>query len=224
MTTQIVNCQHMTLLLRRLTDYTVMHHSGMENIPHLCVKVRHNNGFAWFGVNVMSISDTRPWTPKGAAENLNAFMAAMRKIIDLESLESDIPLLMRSLQDITTGRKRPVMFGGGTNEFIQISAGNNVQIEVYREEVKYESTTYGGYFMTVSVGDKTYPVMVYHRGVILYNYITKEAAHELVRNELCSKFPEVFPVNKTTIRFADITQMPRNRNRKGQNEISASGR
>lgn len=214
MTTQIVACPNMTLVIKRLTDYTVRHLSGLSNIPHLCVKVRHQNGFAWFGVNVVGVTDTRPWTHQLEETILKLFEDAMRKIIDLESLESDIPLLMRSLQDITTGRKRPVMFGGDSNEFIQICSDNNVQIEAYREEVKYESTTYGGYFMTVKVGDRLYPVMVYHRGIILYNYITKEAVYELVRNELCTKFPEVFPDLETVIHFSDIQQLPRNRNKR----------
>lgn len=224
MSAQIVVCPNMTLVIKRLTDYTVRHLSGLSNIPHLCVKVRHQNGFAWFGINVVGITDTRPWSAQTEETVLKQFNDAMRKIIDMEALESDIPLLMRSLQDITTGRKRPVLFGGDSNEFIQICSDNNVQIEVYRHEVKYEATTYGGYFMTVQVKDKTYPVMVYHRGVILYNYITKEVVHELVRNELCDKFPEVFPYSETTIRIGDIMQMPRNRNRKYQNEVTASGR
>jgi hypothetical protein len=204
----------MTLIIKRLTDYTVKHLSGLSNIPHLCVKVRHQNGFAWFGVNVVGITDTSPWSRQLEETILKLFVDAMQKIIDLEALESEIPLLLRSLQDITTGRKRPVMFGGDSNEFIQICSDNNVQIEAYRNEVKQESTTYGGYFMTVSVRDKTYPVMVYHRGIILYNYIERETVLELVRNELCGKFPEVFPYNESTFDFSTIMQLPRNRSKR----------
>lgn len=209
--TQIVTFPNMTLVIKRLTDYTLQHYSGISNIPHLCVKVRHHNGYAWFGLNVVAITDTRPWGRDLETLILNKFMVAMKQIVDLESLESEVPLLLRSLQDITTGRKRPVLFGGVSNEFVQISCDNNIQLEVYRNEVKQESTTYGGYFMTVTVNTKTYPVMVYHRGVILYNYITKEVVHELVRNELCGKFPEVFSTHDTVIHYADIVQLPRNR-------------
>lgn len=212
--TQIVACPNMTLIIKRLTDYTVKHMSGMSNIPHLCVKVRHHNGFAWFGVNVVGITDKSPWSRQLEEQILGQFEEAMRQIVDLEALESDIPLLLRSLQDITTGRKRPVMFGGKSNEFIQICAPNNVQIEVYRKEVKQESVTYGGYFLTVDVRGQTYPVVVYHRGIILYNYIGKEAVQQLVREELCGNFPEVFPYNDTTIRYDEITQLPRNRSKR----------
>ena len=214
MATQIVTCPNMTLVIKRLTDYTVKHLSGLSNIPHLCVKVRHNsNGFVWFGVNVIGITDTKPWTKKTEETVLTQFMDAMRQIIDLVSLESDVPLLMRSLQDITTGRKRPVMFGGDSNEFVQICGTNNVQIEVYRHEVRQEATTYGGYFATVRAKDRTYPVMVYHRGIILYNYITREAVCEMLRNELTALFPDTFG-DDTVIRFSDITQVPRNRNKR----------
>lgn len=212
--TQIVTCPNMTLVIKRLNDYTVRHLSGLSNIPHLCVKVRHPNGFAWFGVNVIGITDTSPWDQRTEETVREQFLEAMRRIIDLESMESDVPLMMRSLQDITTGRKRPVLFGGNSNEFIQICSDNNVQIEVYRHEVKHEATTYGGYFATVRVDGRTYPVMVYHRGVILYNYIGKEAVCEMIRNELVNKFPEVFKDRDMVVRFSDIEVVPRNRHNK----------
>ena len=213
MSTQIVTCPNMTLVIKRLTDYTVMHHSGLSNIPHLCVKVRHNNGFVWFGVNVIGVTDTSAWSKKTEETVYNQFMDAMRQIIDIVALESDVPLLMRSLQDITTGRKRPVMFGGNSNEFVQICSTNNVQIEVYRHEVRHEATTYGGFFATARAGNKTYPVMVYHRGIILYNYITKEAVCEMLREELCGLFPDTFGTD-TIIRFSDIETVPRNRSKR----------
>lgn len=214
MSTSIVACSNMTLVIKRLTDYTVRHLSGLSNIPHLCVKVRHPNGFAWFGVNVIGITDTKPWTRVVEEEILKKFIDSLQNIIDMESLETDVQLLMRSLQDITTGRKRPLMFGGTGNEFVQISSENNIQIEVYRDEVKHEATTYGGFFATVRVRDRTYPVMAYHRGIILYNYLTKEAVCELIRKELPAQFPEVFPCDEITVRFSDIEVIPRNRNKK----------
>ena len=213
MSTQIVTCPNMTLVIKRLTDYTVMHLSGLSNIPHLCVKVKHHNGFVWFGVNVIGITDTSAWSKKTEETVYRQFMEAMVQIIDIVTLESDVPLLMRSLQDITTGRKRPVMFGGNSNEFVQVCSTNNVQIEVYRHEVRHEATTYGGFFATVRAGGKTYPVMVYHRGIILYNYITKEAVCEMLRTELTTLFPDTFG-NDTIIRFSDIESVPRNRSKR----------
>lgn len=214
MSTQIVTCPNMTLVIKRLTDYTVMHLSGLSNIPHLCVKVKHNNGYVWFGINVIGITDTSAWTKKTEEIVHKQFMDAMRQIIDMVTLESDVPLLMRSLQDITTGRKRPVMFGGNSNEFVQICSANNVQIEVYRHEVRHEATTYGGFFAEVRAGGKVYPAMVYHRGIILYNYITKEAVCEMLREELSTLFPDTFG-DDLTIRFSEIQTVPRNRSKRG---------
>lgn len=224
MSTEIVQCPNMTLVIKRLTDYTVRHLSGLSNIPHLCVKVRHANGFSWFGVNVIGVTDTQPWSDKLEKEIHKLFIDAMQRLADMEALDTDINMLMRSLQDITTGRKRPILFGGETNEFIHICADNNVQIELYREEVRYESTTYGGYFVPVECDGTTYAAVVYHRGIILYNYLTKEAVQQLLRDELLSKFPEVFKPNTTTIRNSEMTLLPRNRNRRNSHGEHANPR
>lgn len=208
----------MTMVIKRLTDYTVQHFSGLSDVPQLCVKVRHHNGFAWFGLTILP-TDTgnklpSAWPTAVVRETKEKFLAAMAQIIDLAEMDSDVDLLMRSIQDICSSRKRPVMFGGDSNELIQISSTNNVQIELYRNEVKPESSTYGGYFMVVEYDGQSFPALVYHRGIIVYNYITKEATHELVRNELLNKFPEFFrDVNKLTIPFSEIMQVPRNRNK-----------
>lgn len=220
MTSKIVNFPDvgMTMVINRLTDYTVQHFSGLADIPHLCVKVRHHNGFAWFGISIITTNAPQglpPAWPAAIVRNVkNQFLQAMSQVIDLAEMDSDVDLLMRSIQDICSMRKRPVMFGAGCNELIQISATNNVQIELYRDEVKPESATYGGYFLEVNYDGQTFPALVYHRGIIVYNYITKEAAQDLVYNELLTKFPEFFrDVNKLTIPFSEIMQIPRNRNK-----------
>lgn len=218
MTAKIVNFPEarMMMVIKRLTDYTVQHFAGIDNVPHLCVKVRHNNGFAWFGLSIMGPNDPSMirWTSKTEAAVRSRFLEAMEQVIDLAEMDSDINMLMRSIQDVCIGRKRPVMFGGDGNEFIHITAPSNIQIELYRNEVKPESTTYGGYFMTVEYDGQIYPAMVYHRGVILYNYLTKEAVQQLVFEELHGKFTEHFrDISKLTISYQDIMQIPRNRNK-----------
>lgn len=216
MTSKIVNFPEvgMMMVITRLTDYTVKHLSGLANVPHLCVKVRHNNGFAWFGLSIVSITDTRGWSRKTTDAIRDRFMDAMGQIIDLAEMDSDLDLLMGNIQSICTARKRPVMFGANSNEFIQISSTNNVQIELYRNEVKHESTTYGGYFMVVEYEDQSFPVMVYHRGVILYNYIDVDAARELARQELLFHFPEMFRnPSALDIPTSEVLIVPRNRNK-----------
>lgn len=219
MNAKIVNFKAypMTMVINRLTDYTTQHFSGLDDVPHLCVKVRHNNGFAWFGLSIITPppkpSSQLIW-PVGVVRDVKKqFLEAMSQVIDMTEMDSDVDLLMRSIQDICTRRKRPVMFGGESNEFIQISSQNNIQIELYRREVKNSSTTYGGYFLLVEYDGLKIPVMMYHRGIILYNYITKEAALELLRNELLSKFPEYFSrLESLSIPYKEILQVPRNRN------------
>lgn len=206
----------MTLVIDRLSDYTVQHYSGLSNIPHLCVKVRHHNGFAWFGINIISTAPPagNTWSTGIVQEVKQRFLKAMEQIIDLAEMDSDVNMLLRSVQDIHSGRKRPVMFGVGGNEFIRVTSTNNVQVELYRKEVKAEAATYGGYFMTVEYDGQIFPALVYHRGIITYNYITKEAALELVRDELLTKFPEFFrDPAKLVIPLGEVMQVPRNRNK-----------
>lgn len=219
MTSKIVNFPEagMTILIRRLTDYTVQHYAGLSDIPHLCVKVRHHNGYAWFGLNIISNTNSTNWPawPHGLVRSVKEkFLEAMGQVIDLAEMDSDVDLLMRSIQDVHRSSRRPVMFGSGGNDFIQINSVNNLQIELYRKEVKPESLTYGAYFMVIEYDGQVFPSLVYHRGVIVYNYITKESALELMRTELLAKFPEFFrDPSKLVIRYDDITEIPRNRNR-----------
>lgn len=209
MSTQIVKCPNMHLVINRLTDYTVRHLSGLANIPHLCIKARHGNGYAWFGVNVLGISDTQPWDQQLRQTIEDNFIAGLEKAIDLKDLESDLHLFMRSLEDIVVGRKRPVMFGGEGNDFIKITSENNVQIEVFRHDVKHESMSYGGYFLTVDNGSYQYPVFVYHRGVKLYNYIDEQEVQDLVIDELTKQFPEVFAVLGTSTQATSLIERNR---------------
>lgn len=216
MTSKIVNFPEngMTMVINRLTDYTVQHFSGLSDVPHLCVKVKHNNGFAWFGLSIVNVVDNSIWNRRTEDAIRERFMNAMSQVIDLTEMDSDINLLMRSIQDVCTNRKRPVMFGTDSNEFIQINSINNIRIELYRNEVKSESATYGGYFMVVQYGKLSFPVMLYHRGIILHNYITREDAQQLVKEELLSKFPEFFyDINKFIIPYKSIAQITRNRNK-----------
>ncbi len=217
MASKIVNFPEVgtTMVINRLTDYTVQHHSGLADVPHLCVKVRHHNGFAWFGISIIPTGSRQvQWNSHTVRDVKTKFIEAMSQIIDLAEMDSDVDLLMRSIQDICMARKRPVMFGSGSNEFIQISSTNNMQIELYRDEVKSESATYGGYFMTVEYDGQTFPALIYHRGIIAYNYITKEAAADLLRDELLVKFPEFFRhPDRLVIPPSEIMQIARNRNK-----------
>lgn len=217
MPTQIVPTSVMTMIIKRLSDFTVKRLAGINNIPHLCVKVRHGDGYCWFGINVLHVTDTSPWSHETARSIEAEFMSAMHKIVDLKEMLTEVPRLMDSLQDITTGRRRPIMFGGTANEKIQITATNNIQIEVYREAVKDESQTYGGYLFELTTYDHVsnstdHALFVYHRGVILYNNASVEEIQEFALNELREAFPELEYNVEMEIRF--VAQIDRQRNKR----------
>lgn len=215
MSTQIVPTPNMTILIKLLSDHTVKRLSGIDNVPHLCVKVRHGDGYSWFGVNVLNVTDSSPWSTQTAKTIEEKFMEAMGRIVDLKEMITDVPRLMDSIQDITTGRRRPIMFGGKGNERIQITGRNNIQIEVYREEVKKESLSYGGHFFELTVagpeGPEKYAVFAYHRGVILYNYADEQEVGRFVADELTGAFPELETLELIQLQYVD--QIDRNRSK-----------
>lgn len=215
MSTQIVPTPNMTMIIKLLSDHTVKRLAGIDNVPHLCVKVRHGDGYSWFGINVLNIMDDSPWTAAIAKAVETSFMEAMGRIVDLKEMITDVPRLMDSIQDITTGRRRPIMFGGNSNERMQITGRNNIQIEVYRETVKKESLSYGGHMFEMSVdglyGEEKYAVYAYHRGVILYNYADEQEVGKFVRDEITSAFPEIEMGDRISLEY--ISQIDRNRSK-----------
>lgn len=206
MSTQIVHTPNMVMVIKLLVGFTVKSLTGIDNIPHLCVKVRHGDGYSWFGINIITVINSDPWTQKTAEINKERFMEAMTKIVDLQEMITDVPRLMDSIQDITTGRRRPVMFGGLCNEKIQITGKNNIQLEVVRDLVKEESLTYGGYLFELTIftqdGTPEYlALFMYHRGVVLYNYASEEEALQYAYDELNAAFPELGYVKPISITF-----------------------
>lgn len=215
MSTMIAPTPTATLLIKRLTDFTVKRLAGVDNIPHLCVKVKHGDGFAWFGINVLSITDKTMWSQETTEKTAEIFMDTMRKIIDLEEMITDVGRLMESIRDITTGRRRPIMFGGVSNEKMQITAANNVQIEVFSDSVAEESLSYGGHMFELDLhSDETttqYALFVYHRGIVLYNYADPDEIAAFVRKSINEAFPELISVEPEDLRY--ITQVDRQRSK-----------
>lgn len=220
MTTMIVPTPTATLLIKRLTDFTVKRLAGIDNIPHLCVKVRHGDGYAWFGINVLSITDSTPWSHQTLTATTALFMETMNKIVDLKEMITDVNRLMDSIQDVTTNRRRPIMFGGDSNEKMQITAKNNVQIEVYQKAVKEESQSYGGHMFEIDLFNNinestTYGVFVYHRGIVLYNYADVEETKEFLVKTINEAFPEIQHVELGDVRY--VAQVERHRSKQHRN-------
>lgn len=214
----IINLPELDLIMvvSRITDYTTKHYSGVDNIPHLCVKVKHLNGFAWFGINIVNPGNPNKWFPSVNSVVKERLVDTLKKIIDLESIDSDMDQVVTGIKNLCVKGKRPILFGGDSNIFIQINATNNIQIEVYRNEVKPQSVTFGGYFMLVELDNVSYPAFMYHRSVILPNYIDEDTAIELMQRELLTQFAEVWKMTKhgdhtLKIRKQSMQEMERNR-------------
>lgn len=216
MSAHIVSTPVMTMVIKRLTDYTIKRLTGVINVPHLCVKVRHGDGYGWFGINILNVTDTNPWSNETRTEIEKSFIEAINLVVDLKEMLTEIPRLLYSIEDITTGRRNPIMFGNDSNKMMCITSTNNVQIELYRVAVNNESLTYGGFlYELANFGkdkDKKYGVFVYHRDIILYNYADEIEIGNLIAASINKAFPELSNVSLEDINF--IQQVNRDRNRR----------
>ncbi|ANM45104.1 hypothetical protein fnug_337 [Pseudomonas phage fnug] len=209
----IISLPFIKLVISRNNNYTVNHQSGTDNVPHLCVKVKHSNGYAWFGIIIVDYEKrTSGWTEEEFNAVVTRFHEAMNSQCDIQRLETDINRLMDSIQDVVTGRKRPTLFGGDGNDFIQMHLQNNIQLDIYRNEINEDTLTYGGYRGKVSLrhGYEEYNFFLYHRGIILNHYIDAEIAKELIEDALNKTFPEITYLPRATV---EPTAVERTRNR-----------
>lgn len=182
---------HIKILLKRIEGYTLNKQYGEGNIPHLCIKVKHNNGFAWFGVHILEAPATN-WSIEIRDQIEDAIRDGLEKICDIQELVTDMPRLMDSISDVVSSRKRPTLFGGQGNDLLQLHTDGNVQLDVYRDHPNPDTLSYGGFSGEVLMNGRWYPFFLYHRGVILYNYIEAGAAESIITRALTRQFPEIF--------------------------------
>jgi len=195
------------ILLKRIEQYTVNRQYGEGNIPHLCIKVKHNNGFAWFGVHILE-APVQHWSVETRDEIEAEIRNGLDKICDIQELVTDMPRLMDSISDVVSSRKRPTIFGGMGNDLLQLHTDGNVQLDVYREHHNADTLSYGGFEGEVRMNGRWYHFFLYHRGVILYNYIDAEVAKRMITRALTRQFPEIFDEDD-----ADFVQVDRTADR-----------
>lgn len=53
MSTFLIRRDKITILLKLLTNHTINHQSGVDNVPHLCIKVAHGDGYGWYGLQIL---------------------------------------------------------------------------------------------------------------------------------------------------------------------------
>jgi hypothetical protein len=179
------------ILLKRIENYTSNKQYGEGNIPHLCIKVKHSNGFAWFGVHILE-APASIWSIEIRDLIEKEIRDGLEKICDIQELVTDMPRLMDSISDVVSSRKRPTIFGGQGNDLLQLHTDGNVQLDVYREHPNGDTLSYGGFEGELALNNRWYPFFLYHRGVILYNYIDDKAAKSIITRALIRQFPEIF--------------------------------
>lgn len=206
---------HIKILLKRIENYTVNRQYGEGNIPHLCIKVKHNNGFAWFGVHILE-APTQNWSVELRDEIEASIRDGLDKICDIQELVTDMPRLMDSISDVVSQRKRPTIFGGQGNDLLQLHTGGNVQLDVYREFRNADTLSYGGFEGELLICNRWYQFFLYHRGVMLYNYIDQETAGRLIEKALITQFPEIFDEDEQDFVQVD-RHIERTRNKRKEN-------
>lgn len=179
------------ILLKRIDGYTSNRQYGEGNIPHLCIKVKHNNGFVWFGVHILEATADN-WSLEVRERLEREIRDGLDKIIDVVELVTEMPRLMDSISDVVSARKRPTLFGGQGNDFVQLHMDGNVQLDIYREYPNPDTLSYGGFEGEVNVNGRWYPCFIYHRGVILYNYVDQATATVMATRALTRQFSELF--------------------------------
>lgn len=182
---------HIKILLKRIENYTQNRQYGEGNIPHLCIKVKHNNGFAWFGVHILE-APVANWSVEIRDQLQQDIIDGLDKICDVQELITDMPRLMDSISDVVSSRKRPTLFGGQGNDLLQLHMDGNVQLDMYREHRNPDTLSYGGFEGEILLNGRWYPFFMYHRGVILYNYVDSVTATAMITRALTRQFPEIF--------------------------------
>lgn len=200
------------ILLKRIENYTINKQYGEANIPHLCIKVRHSDGFAWFGLHVLT-SNPANWNPLVKDQVESLIVDGLNKICDVQELETDMKRMSESVNDIVTSRKRPVLYGDYGNELINLHMESNVQIDAYRNQPNPETLTYGGFSGEVQLNGRWYPCFIYHRAVILYNYVDVATAEAMVQRALTRQFPELFEDSDNFVIIDTEVQRTRNKRR-----------
>lgn len=205
MSTNIISLPYIKMVLNRINDYTANNQSGVDNIPHCNIKVKHSNGFAWFGVNILDFKKQQ-WTIFEEDEVKARLLASLNHLCDIVEIVTDMNRLIDAIKDIISERKQPTVYGGEGNLFIQNTLSNNIQMDIYRDDLPTDVLTYGGFAFDLHIDDRSLVGFLYHRGIIIYNYINETIARELVINSVIDQFGDIFDLTIADIgKDLDVT-------------------
>ena len=187
----VVIPQVATLIIGRIVNYNVTTYAGIENVPHLCIKVKYSNkadgqpdvGYAWFGINMIQRGDFL-LTEADRKMVVTQLEQAIGQMVDLIDIQTDMDRLFTDLLDIVNDTQFSRIYSNNADDFIRSHLTNNVQLDIYASEdslltdaVK-EDLSYGGYLAHVKINypdgtSQIHPFFIYHRAVIITNYVDK---------------------------------------------------
>lgn len=188
------------LLIKRITNFNMDHQEGWSSIPQQCIKVKHGNGYAWFGINILNYKNV-DWDIYKRIELEREIKESLFKLTDVEEIVSDITRTVDFILEIVNGRKAAALINYNTdqsNEYLlrsaevenqillSVSLSNGVSLEVYESEMDSNALSYGGYALELTTDKGKFPAMLYHRNVILSNYITSQLAQEMAEKVIQS--------------------------------------
>lgn len=199
----IIELGYITLMLKRINNYNTNHQDGYENIPHLCIKIKHNNGYAWFGLSILKYNNVA-WTERMRATVKSEILLALGKLTDLVEVVSDMDRTIDSILEVVNEKKTNLLIANNNeqtgdkldtyalrnerieqrNVLLTLNLANSVIFEVYDGDFDVDKLSYGGFALEVELNNKTCPGILFHRSVVLNNYIDEFTAKEIVEHTL----------------------------------------
>lgn len=222
----LIEKSYITILLKKIDNFNINHQSGWSNIPYLCIKIKHGNGFSWYGLNIVKYENIT-WDNNKVKEIKKEISDALGLITDLESIVSDMDRVIDSILETVNEKKTNLLLSNINvdesistvilknerseirNIILSLNLSNGVTFEMYDGELDYDSLSYGGFAVTVETPTGKYPGMIYHRTVILNHYVDKEDIETTLSKALESYFK---PIVEEKFKVEVIRDIERNRN------------
>lgn len=180
--------------LRQLAAADAKVNEGLSAIPFTTFKTQNRsvNKTTWWGIHLLA-KHKEVWVSEDFDLFKKRFIIAINTLADGTSLCTKLDQITRSVADFVGGRQRALMYGGESNQLLTTTLGKGIQIEILHDiHLDHQSRSYGGYFGFVEVLKQHKPFLVFHRGITLYNYLSREETTALIVDELMGQFPMVF--------------------------------
>ncbi len=188
------------LKIKRITNFNTDHQEGWTSIPQQCIKIKHGNGYAWFGISILDYKNVE-WDAYERYDLERKIKETLFNLTDVEEIVSDITRTVDFILEIVNERKTAALLNFNTvhaseyllrnaevenHVLLSVSLSNGVSLEVYESDMDPNSLSYGGFALELTTNKGKFPVMLFHRNVILNNYITDQLAQEITESVIQS--------------------------------------